>query len=83
MKITVNDKNIRIFAGATVKDALRRYFAKTDPAKAEETTVMDQYGHELDADAPLHEGMTITLNPTLTQITFFKKVFDDYQAVRL
>ena len=60
MKITVNDKNIRIFAGATVKDALRRYFAKTDPAKAEETTVMDQYGHELDADAPLHEGMTIT-----------------------
>lgn len=60
MKITVNDKPIRIFAGATVKDALRRYFAKTEPAKAEETMVMDEYGHELDADAPLHEGMTIT-----------------------
>ena len=36
------------------------YLAKTDPAKAEDTTVIDQYGHELDADAPLHEGMTIT-----------------------
>ena len=36
MKITVNDKPIRIFVGATVKDALRRYFAKTDPAKAED-----------------------------------------------
>ena len=60
MKITVNDKQIRIFAGATAKDALRRYYAKTDPQKADEVTAYDQYGHELDGDAPLHEGMIIT-----------------------
>ena len=60
MKITVNDKDIRIFAGATVKDALRRYFAKSDPSMADEVTVADEYGHELDGDAPLQEGAILT-----------------------
>lgn len=60
MEVTVNNKTIRIFAGATAKDALRRYFAKTDPSKAMEVTVLDEYGHEVDPDAPLSEGTILT-----------------------
>ncbi|MBO4850799.1 MAG: hypothetical protein J5529_07830 [Prevotella sp.] len=61
MRITVNDQTIVIFKGATVKDALLRVFTKKGVQRNffQDVTARDQWGHELDLDAPLREGSNI------------------------
>ena len=61
MKVKVNRTTIDLFEGALVRHALLRYFVKRkyDLKLVEQTPVFDAYGHGLDLDAPLHEGMTI------------------------
>lgn len=62
MNIKVNSKDIRIFRGATAKDAVMRYLTtnKMDPALAKQVVINDQWNHEIDIDAPLKEGQVIT-----------------------
>ena len=62
MRITVNDKKIIIFQGATVKDALLRLFSKNGISRDTlmQVTAYDQWGHELDLDSPLREDTAIT-----------------------
>ena len=67
MNVKVNSKDIRIFKGATAKDAVLRYLStnKMDKALVEQVVVNDQWNHEIDIDAPLREGQVITfeINP--------------------
>ena len=60
MKIIVNNDEIDIFGGATAKDAIRRYFLKKAEKKPKNIVIRDQWEHEMDLDAPLREGMSIT-----------------------
>ena len=60
MKIIVNNDEIEIFGGATAKDAIRRYFISKGEKKTNNITIHDQWEHEMDPDAPLREGMSIT-----------------------
>lgn len=60
MKIRVNNDEIDIFGGATAKDAIRRYFISKGEKKTNNITIRDQWEHEMDPDAPLREGMSIT-----------------------
>ena len=61
MKVKVNRTTIDLFEGAQVRHALLRYFVRRtfDLKLLEQTPVSDAYGHSLDLDAPLHEGMTV------------------------
>ncbi len=61
MKIKVQDKEIVLFHGASVKDALLRYFTKCDIRRdvINHVVVKDQWGHELDLDAPLRDGQLV------------------------
>lgn len=62
MRITVNNQEIVLFHGATVRDALNRLFVKNgiDRDTLNFVTVYDQWGHELDLDAPLRAEAAIT-----------------------
>ncbi len=62
MRVKVNDKSIVLFRGASVRDALVRFFARCDIERSQITkaTVYDQWGHEIDLDAPLNNGQEIT-----------------------
>lgn len=62
MKVFVNSDEIEIFGGATVKDALRRFFLKKCDKNEGNFIVRDQWDHEMDIDAPLREGMKITID---------------------
>jgi hypothetical protein len=61
MKVKVNRRNLEIFEGARARHALLKYFRirKFDLALVEQVAVFDAYGHPIDLDAPLSEGMTI------------------------
>ena len=65
MKVTVNTRSLELFEGATVRNALQRYFTvkKLDRHEMASYEVTDEHGHELDHDAPLHEGMHLTAEP--------------------
>ena len=60
MKIRVNNDEIDIFGGATAKDAIRRYLIQKAEKKTRDIIIRDQWEHEMDPDAPLREGMSIT-----------------------
>lgn len=60
MKVIVNNHEIDIFGGATAKDAVRRYFISKGEKKTNDITIRDQWEHEIDPDAPLREGMSLT-----------------------
>ena len=61
MKIRANRRNIELFEGACVKHALLKYFTlkHLDREKIAGTLVEDEYGHELDHEAPLHDNQKI------------------------
>ena len=61
MKIKANRRTLELFEGACVKHALLKYFVakQLDRSAIDETIVEDEYGHELDHDAPLHENQKI------------------------
>ncbi len=64
MKVNVQEKEIVLFCGATVKDALLRYFTKCDMRRdiINHVQVKDQWGHELDLDAPLSDEQYLTFS---------------------
>lgn len=64
MIVKVNNQEVRIFKGASVKHALLRYIlrVKADVSNIEKLQVKDRKGHQLDQDAPLKEGDSITVN---------------------
>ena len=62
MRITVNNQEIVLFHGATVRDALNRLFVKNGINRdiLPWVVVYDQWGHEIDLDAPLRADAAIT-----------------------
>lgn len=57
MKVIVNKKEIEIFNGAKVADAIRLYYSlKTKKTPSEFPIVEDAFGNGLDADGRLSEG---------------------------
>ncbi|MBP5229787.1 MAG: hypothetical protein J6Z32_06560 [Bacteroidales bacterium] len=63
MIVKVNNEEVRIFKGASVKHALLRYILriKADVSNIEKLQVKDCKGHQIDQDAPLKEGDSITV----------------------
>jgi sulfur carrier protein ThiS len=55
MQIKVNEQTIEIFAGARVKDVLRKYsHAEWTLVRNNEKKVSDRYGHEVGLDGELN-----------------------------
>lgn len=61
MQVKVNRRTIEIFEGAVVKNALWRYFVvkKIPLSQIHVVEVHNADGHEMDLDAPLHDGQHI------------------------
>lgn len=61
MKVRVNRRNVEIFDGARVRDAVLRYLVlrKMDVSLIKQAELYDAYGHTIGADAPLAEGKVI------------------------
>jgi sulfur carrier protein ThiS len=57
MQIKVNEQTIEIFAGAKVRDALRKYsLAEWTLVRKNEKKVSDRCGHEVGLDGELNGG---------------------------
>ena len=57
MQIKVNGQTVEIFAGATVKDALRKYSREEwTRVRNNEKSVRDGHGHEVGLDGGLSGG---------------------------
>jgi len=63
MKVKVNRMNVDVFEGARVKHAILRYFVrkKIDVKDIDDIEAIDAYGHGIDLDAPLSEGMVVKI----------------------
>jgi len=60
MQIKVNDKEVEIFAGACVKDAVLKYSRAAWKQIQDRTmAIFDRYGHEVAADGELSGGEEI------------------------
>ena len=64
MKVNVMEKEIVLFYGASVRDALLRYFTKFDIRRdvIESVTAKDQWENVLDLDVPVSDGQNITFS---------------------
>ena len=64
MKVNVMGKEIVLFYGASVRDALLRYFTKFDIRRdvIESVTAKDQWENVLDLNAPASDGQNITFS---------------------
>ena len=64
MKVNVMGKEIVLCYGASVRDALLRYFTKFDIRRdvIESVTAKDQWENVLDLDAPVSDGQNITFS---------------------
>ncbi len=64
MIVVVNRKELELFTGAKVKNALLKYFTlkRINRDLIDSTEVYDAYGHVLDHDAPLSDGKRITFD---------------------
>ena len=62
MQIKVNDQTIEIFAGARVRDVLRKYSrAEWTLVRNNEKKVSDRYGHEVGLDGELNGGEELVI----------------------
>ena len=62
MQIKVNGQTIEIFAGARVRDVLRKYSrAEWALVEKNEKKVVDRYGHEVGLDGELNGGEELFL----------------------
>ena len=62
MQIKVNDQWVEIFAGARVKDVLRKFSrAEWSLVRKKQKKVTDPYGHEVDLDGELNGGEQLVL----------------------
>jgi hypothetical protein len=65
MKVSINDKEISIFAGARIQDAVLAYSPRSLRMVAAGTlSVFDRFGNRTDPDGPLIEGQRLTLKRT-------------------
>jgi hypothetical protein len=65
MTIFINQKEIRVFAGALVKDAVLAYDKKAyEFLLSGKLVVLDRYGNLLENDGELIEGQQINIEPT-------------------
>ena len=62
MQIKVNERTIEIFAGARVRDVLRKY-SRTEWAlvRKNKKKVSDAYGHEVGLDGELNGGEALVI----------------------
>lgn len=62
MEIIVNDTPVRVFKGAKVRHALLKYLSINLMAKSlsDDMEIFDAYGHQIDLDAPLKDGLVIS-----------------------
>jgi len=62
MQIKVNERTIEIFAGARVRDVLRKY-SRTEWAlvRKNKKKVSDAYGHEVGLDGELNGGEELVI----------------------
>jgi hypothetical protein len=62
MKVFINDKEISIFKGACIRDALLAYSPRSlKMTLAGKLSVLDRFGNLTEPDGPLIEGQRITL----------------------
>ncbi|MBO4807276.1 MAG: hypothetical protein IK005_11090 [Paludibacteraceae bacterium] len=63
MNIYVNEKKIRIFEGAKVRDAVTRYLSrqKKDLSLIHSAEIQDKEGHTIDLDGSLCKESSITV----------------------
>lgn len=62
MKIRINRREIEIFAGATLADAVLKYSARSyRRLLAGKITLMDRYGNITEPDGPVHDGQVVRL----------------------
>lgn len=63
MRVRVNRRWLQLFDGATVRNAVLRYYAvrRWDVSTVDDAVVRDAYGHETDLDAPLTDGQQISV----------------------
>jgi hypothetical protein len=62
MQIKVNEQTIEIFAGARVKDVLRKYSSSEWMlVRKKEKKVTDPYGHEVGLDGELNGGEALII----------------------
>jgi len=62
MQVKVNEKTIEIFAGARVRDVLRKYSrAEWTLVRKNKKKVTDPYGHEVGLDGELNGGESLVI----------------------
>lgn len=64
MTVYVNDTSVRIFSGATARDAVLRYCTDTGSPFAD-SPLYDSRGNVIAADSPMNEGRRIYTSPSL------------------
>lgn len=64
MTVYVNDTSVRIFSGATARDAVLRYCTDTGIPFAD-SLLYDSRGNVIAADSPMNEGRRIYTSPSL------------------
>jgi hypothetical protein len=62
MQIKVNERTIEIYAGARVRDVLRKYsHSEWTLVRNKEKKVTDSYGHEVGLDGELNDGEKLVI----------------------
>lgn len=63
MKLKVNRTTIEVFEGAEIRHALRTYLARRRMSLTfiDQMVVYDEWGHEIDLDAPVSQHQQIKL----------------------
>lgn len=64
MTVYVNNTAVRIFSGATARDAVLRYCTDTGIPFVE-SSLYDSWGNVIASDSPMNEGRRIYTSPTL------------------
>lgn len=64
MTVYVNDTSVRIFSGATARDAVLRYCTDTG-IPFSDSLLYDSFGNVIAADSPMNEGRRIYTSPSL------------------
>ena len=64
MTVYVNNTAVRIFSGATARDAVLRYCADTGTPFTD-SLLYDSFGKVIAADSPMNEGRRMYPSPSL------------------
>jgi hypothetical protein len=68
MKVYINDKEVHIFSGACIRDALLAHSPRSIKLVATgKLSVFDRFGNRTEIDGPLIDGQRLTLKKTYPQ----------------